>query len=84
MSRLNTSQTKVARDCGMSSSSALSNWLNGTYKCAPGTICAGAKAMQWYESNKSKESAPQQPLPPEETKGAKGKFSVPVSYNVND
>ena len=64
MSRLGTSQKKIARDYGMSNAGSLSQWLRSTSTHEPAVARAGAKAMQWYEANKSRQPAPQQPLPP--------------------
>ena len=63
MSRLGTSQAKVARDCDINRPD-LGHWLNGSQTCAPTAVRAGAKAMQWYEANKLRQTAPQQPAQP--------------------
>ena len=60
MSRLGTSQAKVARDSGMSSHGSFYQWLNGNKTHTPAVVRVGAKAMQWYEANKSR----QPPGPP--------------------
>ena len=72
MIQLSTTQSKVARDCGQSSTPPLSQWLNGNQTHTPSVICAGAKAMQWYEANKSRPTAPpKQPPPPYKPADAK-------------
>ena len=55
ISRLGTTQTKVARDCGISISNYLSQWLNGKNTQTSASIRVGTKAMQWYEANKSRQ-----------------------------
>ena len=64
MSRLGTSQKKIARDYGMSNAGSLSQWLRGTSTHEPAVARAGAKAMQWYEANKTRQPPPQKPAPP--------------------
>ena len=81
ISRLGTSQTKVARDFGISSNAAFSQWLNGKNTLSHIVGRAGAKAMEWYEANKSRQTSPQQQPPlPYKPADAKRARSSPLHF----
>ena len=71
MSCLGTSKKKLAQICSLSHPVSLSSWLNGKNTHMPAVLRAGAKAMQWYEANKFRQSPTQQALPPYKPADAK-------------